>query len=121
MAEMQTYDCTVRLSGDMRSEVFKSGVTAAEIMVLNHVHGGEAEGEEENEFTGEPVVKIKPDGFISRTHKAERRRLVGIYGAKRVKEVFGPPAMASRLPRVLKDIPDVAGESDSGDGDDTEE
>jgi len=39
---MELYDCQVRLSEDVRWQVEKRSVTAAEIMVLRTIHGKEA-------------------------------------------------------------------------------
>ncbi len=84
---MNIYDATIRLKGDTAHEVNKTGLTAAEIMVLRRIHGLDA------------VVRIVPtDAYLSRaphTHREERDRLRKLYcdreeTAMLVNELFGP-------------------------------
>lgn len=64
---MQLYSIKVRLGGLVNNEVRKSGVTAAEIMVLRALHGDDA------------VVDITSAKMDHRTHAEERARLNAIY------------------------------------------
>jgi hypothetical protein len=65
---MQLYDCKVRLLGSLNNEVRKRQVTAAEIAVLQRVHGSDA------------VADIKRVGEVKkRTDRSERARLTGVY------------------------------------------
>lgn len=64
---MQTYDCKIRLGGAVTNEVRKAGVTAAEIMVLQEIHGADAVSD---------IVAGKMD---KRSHAEERRRLYDTY------------------------------------------
>jgi hypothetical protein len=77
---MRLYDCTVRLNGSLLNCVRKSGVTAAEIVVLRHVHG-------QSENANDPITDITPSGHIDRSDREERARLMVRY---RMGEVSGP-------------------------------
>lgn len=66
------YECTVRLNGEMKNEVRKTNVTAAEIAVLKAIHGGKASGVE-------AVYQIKATGSAKRDDAEERGRLATIY------------------------------------------
>lgn len=61
-------DCWVRLGGDALNTVPKAGVTAAEIAVLQIIHGNDA------------VREVRPIGTLERTQRVERERLKSIYG-----------------------------------------
>lgn len=65
---MQTANCLVKLGGDPGNTVPMFGLTAAEIAVLQVIHGNDA------------VVDIKPTGTVETTHRAERQRLIEKYG-----------------------------------------
>jgi len=84
----QLYNCNVRPGGDLIHDVPKENLSAAEIMVLNHVHG---EGS---------VVNIEPTKTTRTPHKEEYGRLCDVYGAKSVQEVFGN-IFNVRLPNKL--------------------
>lgn len=86
---MQLYDCTVRLGGSMMNEVAMEATTAAQIMVLRSIHGEDA------------VVRIAAKKMDKRSHREERARLNGLYGTKRVDDLFGNPIAAPRLPVKL--------------------
>lgn len=81
---MQVYRCKVRLAGNVQNEVPKIEVTAAEIIVLRHLHGEDA------------VVDIKPTTMDKRSHEEERDRLSRLYtavtkdGVPVVEQLFGP-------------------------------
>lgn len=64
---MQTYDCKLRLGGNVANEVRKADVTAPEIFVLRALHGEDA------------VSEIVPKAMDRRSHEEERQRLYGIY------------------------------------------
>lgn len=87
---MQTANCHVRLSGDINNEIFKAGVTVAEIVVLRAIHGDDA------------VVKVQGTGNDKRAHAAELDRLKQTYGAKFVDTMF--PGAYPKLPVNFKDI-----------------
>lgn len=87
---MQIANCHVRLSGDMTNEVFKPGVTPAEVAVLRALHGANA------------VVKIQPTVMDKRPHAQEFDRLKQAYGDKVVTAAF--PGALPQLPVNFKDI-----------------
>lgn len=87
---MQLANCHVRLSGDMTNEVFKPGVTPAEVAVLRALHGADA------------VVKIQPTVMDKRPHAQEFDRLKQVYGDKIVVAAF--PGAVPQLPVSFKDI-----------------
>jgi hypothetical protein len=65
---MQLANVLVRLNGELGNSVPKVGVTPAEILVLQHIHGTDA------------VVDIRPTGFDKkRRHDGEFARLARIY------------------------------------------
>lgn len=64
----ETADIMVRLGGDALNTVPKYGMTAAEIAVLQVIHGNDA------------VFDVKPAGTIERKQRVERSRLQVIYG-----------------------------------------
>lgn len=64
---MRLYDCQVRLGGTTSSEVPKSGISAAEILTLRHIHGDDS------------VVKITPKNRSQASHAAERDHLMRTY------------------------------------------
>ncbi|WP_137389149.1 hypothetical protein [Rhodoligotrophos defluvii] len=107
---MQTYSCKVRLHNDLYNEVRKYSISAAEVMVLKYIHGGE-----------DSVVDIVPDGKIDRTDREERDHLRQTYSFAPegsltgdridiVSRLFGPDTLP--LPKQLEGIehPDVVTE-----------
>lgn len=74
---MQRYSCNVRPGGDLIHDVPKTGVSAAEVMILNHIHGEGA------------VVNIQPEKMDRTPSKVEYKKLVETYGDRPVIEVFG--------------------------------
>lgn len=74
---MQVFDCKVRLAGNVLNEVPKSGVSAPEVILLQHIHGNDA------------VVGLSLVSDTARRDAEERDRLNQEYGEKVVKEVFG--------------------------------
>ena len=92
---MRIYSATVRPAGDLHTEIFKENLTAAEIMVLRHLHGEDA------------VLKIQPMGERNVRHAEERARLVTEFGGEThgenvIRTVFGPKTV--RLPTELEDV-----------------
>lgn len=75
-------------NGD-RPAIHDDHLTAAEIMLLRHLHDADS------------VVKIEVRGDSRRTHRAEKARLLARYGEKTFKAVFGPPESVVRLPEEL--------------------
>lgn len=64
-------DLHVALGGDSLNTVPRFGVTAAEIAVLQVIHGSDA------------VHDITPRGTIERPQRVERQRLAAVYGSAR--------------------------------------
>lgn len=102
---MELANVTVRLGGLLTNTVPKIGITPAEILVLQHIHGSDA------------VVDIRPAGEDNKIrHEAEFRRLAAIYdggagaftdqpGAERdgvMSKLF--PGAVKRLPVTLEEI-----------------
>ncbi len=87
---MQRVTCTVRLSGDNNNTVEKSGVSPAEIVILNDIHGEGA------------VVNIRPNSMDKESHVKERARLVNIYGVHVVDRIF--PGEFNKLPVTLAEL-----------------
>lgn len=85
---MQIYDCQVRHAGNMLHTIPKKDVTDPEIMILKHLHGGDA------------VVDIKPRKNDRRAHREEIDRLKRIYGLKAFHAVFGE-GYIEKLPQKL--------------------
>lgn len=108
---MKRYEGTVRLGGDLRHTVPKTGMSAAEIVVLRYIHGHDA------------VVDLKPmdhlvqaeaekNAFapLPKGYHEEYMRLASIYGPKRMDDIF--PGYQKVLPASLEDIqitPEQAG------------
>lgn len=104
---MQRVTCLVRLNGDLNNTVQKSGVSPAEIVILNDIHGGP---------DGDAVVNIQPNEMDKMSHAQERGRLRGIYGHHVVDRLF--PGEFSRLPVTLKDLAQITGQDAEEDGED---
>ena len=107
---MQRVRCLVRLNGDLNNTVQKEGVSPAEIVILNDIHGG---------TDGEAVVNIQPTHMDKDSHAKERGRLRGIYGHHVVDRLF--PGEFSRLPVTLKDLEQITGQGADEDFDGEEE
>lgn len=87
---MKLYECKVRLGGSVADEVRKPAVTAAEISVLQSIHGDDAVVEVKeiaavatNNIPGHPRYGEK------RTEDDERDRLEALYGEPLVGRLFG--------------------------------
>lgn len=104
---MQLYSATVRLNGSLFNEVVRHDLTAAEIIVLQKLHGGDAI----RNVVSNATIDIKDhagksigkrDGHADRTDEAERERLKDFYGpgvsrienVKTLDAIFGPPGVA---------------------------
>ena len=99
---MNVYDCKVRLGGSLNNEVYKTDVTAPEILVLKMVHGADG------------VLDLKPKGQDAETFppKRERERLIRVYGARAVEDTFGKAAHVP-LPTDLGDPEPAAVDEDA--------
>ena len=107
---MQLYDCKVRLGGNLYNEVFKRGVTAAEVMVLRVIHGGAVD---DMDCLVDIAVSKNDQGHklpvIERSDNEERERLTYLYGEalasrehiQSINGIFGP---ASALPQIIPGI-----------------
>lgn len=76
---MQFYHCNIRPGGDLGHEVPKKDISAAEIMVLQYIHGNDA------------VVDIRQGKSNKKPGlaKKEYEKLMGQYGPAPVKAMFG--------------------------------
>lgn len=79
---MNLYTCKVRLNGSVTNEVPKIGVTAPELVLLQHIHGADA------------VSNVEHHSQVQRDEEEERERLVSTYGTsakgiQRVENVLG--------------------------------
>ena len=89
---MQRCKATVRLAGDMRNAVVKTGVSPAEVMVLQHIHGLDS------------VVDIRVTGNDRgnpQRHHGELARLRNTYREKAVAAVF--PGAKPTLPETFEE------------------
>lgn len=74
---MRFYKCKVRLSGSRDNEVPKTGMTAADIVLMEAIHGPDS------------VTNIIPDGRDDKLTKAGvLERVSAIYPSKVIKETF---------------------------------
>lgn len=119
---MFRYNCIVRLGGDMRREVVKKGVSAAEIVVLRHIHGHDAihnvqpmdpEKKFKRRINGKEVMLnaqevMERNEFtpLPRGYHDEYVRLESIYGAKRLDSIF--PGYQKILPAKYEDIAPIS-------------
>ena len=83
---MQYYSAKIRLGGSVLHEVRKSGLSAAEVVLLRREHGPDAVAE----------LTLIDDRHVGEA--AERERLSKIYGEKKVEAVYGAPDMPNRMP-----------------------
>lgn len=96
---MRQFSCKVRLDCKLDNEVDKIGVTAAEIILLRHVQGGD-----------DAVVNIKEMEPVNRTDEEERERLAMLYDMKHIAYLFGPNHNA--LPKSIPGLPSSQIEKD---------
>jgi hypothetical protein len=100
---VQVASCRVALAGDLHNVTVKPAVSPAEAVILRALHGAGAV----------TAIKVIQTGKVS--HKAERNRLRGIYGKKRVDALF-PGAVAS-LPETFEEIEEAELETELPDED----
>lgn len=100
----QLYDIKIRLSATRDHEVRRERLTAPEIMLLAHMHGGDSVAE----------CRRLEGEFADRTDAEERARLVDVFERGTlshrqglVANTFGAPMSGGKLPRALPD--DFAG------------
>jgi hypothetical protein len=79
MPALKLFSAKIRRGGDVRDEVRKDGLTAAEIKMLKKIHGKDA------------VLEVDETGVAQRDVQDERKRLEMLYGEKAVAAVFGAP------------------------------
>lgn len=92
---MKFYNIKLRLASNMLHEVRRQNVSAAEVLLLNEIHGGSA------------IVEFDQSGekaFSPRDHRVERRRLELKFGEKQkyadaINKLFG--GVASQLPEDI--------------------
>lgn len=85
---MEICNCLVAIAGDPRATVVKNGVTVAEIVVLQHIHGDSA------------VTNIKVLDTIEKSNDEERYHLGKLYKDEKIVEIFG---QYGELPKTLQD------------------
>jgi hypothetical protein len=83
---VQYYSAKIRLGGSVLHEVRKTGLSAAEVVLLRREHGPDAVMD----------MVLIDDRHVSET--VERARLAAIYGEKKVEAVYGAPDMPNRMP-----------------------
>ena len=85
---MEICNCTLAIDGDPRATIQKPGVSIAEIVVLQHIHGDSA------------VTNIKVMSTVEKSNEQERDHLGILYKDEKVIEIFG---QYNDLPKTLKD------------------
>lgn len=116
---MEAYSCRVRLGGSLHNEVLKPHVSAADVLLLRHIHGEDAVTDIkhvgplelevpsfDDEKQRETFVRKRP------TDRELRAHLTAFYGtgefdsstsgSKMMQTVFGPPTVP--LPKELDDV-----------------
>jgi hypothetical protein len=113
---MHLYRVTVNLNGNSDNQVVKEDVTAAEIRLLQYIHGKSENGKP-------PVENIEHVATTNRTDRQERQRLFQIYreleldtGAAIIEKIFGvagvplpqvyePPVFVEQADDTTEDVP----------------
>lgn len=97
---MNLYTVTVNLNGSSDNQVILHNVTAAEIRLLQYIHGKSENGKE-------PVVDIEHTAETTRNDRQERSRLLDKYrelelgkGAAIIEQIFGVAGVP--LPQVYE-------------------
>ncbi len=85
---MEICNCTLAIDGDVRATIQKPYVSIAEIVVLQHLHGGDA------------VNNIKIVDISNKSDEEERDHLGRIYKDAKIIEIF---TQYGKLPQTLKD------------------
>lgn len=95
---MQTANIMLALGGNRSNVIPKYGVTAAEIAVLQLIHGNDS------------VTDVEPIGEIERTSREERARLLQTYG-RMEGERFASPQVEALFPgaaaRVFEELAEL--------------
>lgn len=94
MSEFPAYNVTVRLNAEVGREVFKSGITAPEIILLQREHGKEA------------VARATLAAPVEIENGALRLQLAERYGQERVAACFGESEFA-KLPKAVPGFSNV--------------
>lgn len=89
---MKLFTCKVRIMGEVKDEVVRTGATNAEIKILRMIHGDDG------------VVDVQPEGEAERSEADERLRLEQFYGEIAVAKLFGVAR-----PTIADDISDIPG------------
>lgn len=95
---MDLHTATVRLAGGLRMQLPKENLTAAEIVVLKHLHGQDG------------VVDVSRTRETKRQHRVEVERLRSTYGDKAVEACFPGASSMTRLPKTLAEAGLIARE-----------
>jgi hypothetical protein len=82
---MQTPNALAAITGDRNNMVWKMGLTAAEVLLLQQLHGADA------------VLQIEPSGEVDRVPQAEITRLKELY-----------PLHHERIQNIWRDFPGPA-------------
>ena len=109
---MHLYEATINLNSKNLNQVIKTDLTAAEMLLLKHIHCGKESG------GFETIVNVKFLRDKPRSDAEERQRLVGeegdaekmllpLYQMKQFREVF--PTDYQPLPQVLPSSFKVSG------------
>ena len=90
---METATCLVRLNGDAMNEVYRTGVTAPEIVVLRRIHNG-----------NDAVYNVVKDGEKPVGAVSERIRLLKTYPryGELIDKLF--PGLAPQFPRTIAEV-----------------
>ena len=86
---MQTAIAEILLNGNINNTVVKK-ITAAEVPLLRHIHGGDA------------VVNAKADETFKRSNAEEIERLKGFYSEEVFAKVY--PGSLPKLPATLAEV-----------------
>jgi len=94
---LETAHGLCRLGGDVRNEVHLFGVTAPEVILLRHIHGG-----------SDTVYKLEVVGESRMTATGERIRLLKKYPRheKLIAELF--PGLAPNFPLTIAEAEEIA-------------
>jgi hypothetical protein len=87
---VKLFTCKVRIMGEVKDEVVRTGATSAEIKILRMIHGDDG------------VVDVQPEGEADRSEAEERARLEMFYGEPAVAKLFGVAK-----PSIADDIVDA--------------
>ena len=96
---MDYFNCKVRLGGSLHNEVRKTAISAPEVIVLRHIHGGESV------FDFEPV-DLKRSEVL--TQEEIRENMCREYGDDRIAALFGesymplPETAPGTIPRAVR-------------------